>query len=178
MIDVKYKKPAPEQGNKYKLDIPLLTLIANESTDGSRKLLKRKGKQDAINHVDLENKLADYYQNTEDKKDAEREIALIHPHKDFIINALDLVPKKDIQVIETVTKAQEVVVEPHKSDLTVKYASAEGENVPKVQSPIQAPTQFTQQPIHAEKDHTVLVLGTVVILALSALTMIHLNKKS
>jgi hypothetical protein len=174
MIDVKYKKPAKEQGNKYKIEIPLLTLLANESTDGSRKILKKHGKEDAVNHIDLENKLADYYSSADDKQklEIEKELAEIHPHKDFIINALDLVPKKDIQVVETITK--EVVVEPApakvvEEDLTVKqvgkFSNATGDQP---QSQQQIP-QFQPYP---QKDNTAIVLGVVAIIALIALSNI------
>lgn len=73
---------------KPKKDITLMTLLAYESTGDSRKLLKKYGKPDAKNISDLEQKLADLYFNTEDKIQLEKEMADIHPHKNWIQKSL------------------------------------------------------------------------------------------
>lgn len=73
------------KGNWAKKEITLLTLLANESTDGSRKLLKKYNKPDAVNHEDLERKLAELYFSTIDKIELEKEMAKIHPHRDWIL---------------------------------------------------------------------------------------------
>ena len=55
-----------------------MTLLANESTSDSRKLLKKYNKADAINTADLEVKLAELYYSVPDKIVLEREMAEIH----------------------------------------------------------------------------------------------------
>lgn len=77
-----YKK---DRGNWAKKEISLLTLLANESTDGSRKILKKYNKSDAVNHKDLENKLAELYFSTIDKVELEKEMAKIHPHREWLM---------------------------------------------------------------------------------------------
>jgi len=88
-----------QKGNWAKKDITLLTLLANESTQGSRELLKKYNKPDAINHQDLEQKLADLYFSTIDKVEIEKEMAKIHPHKEWILKyegiKLDEVKKEE-----------------------------------------------------------------------------------
>jgi len=74
--------------NKLKKNIDLLCLIANESTAQCRKFLVSKGFPDANNHKELEYNLATAYQNSDDKKEFEKQIAEIHPHKDFILKYL------------------------------------------------------------------------------------------
>jgi hypothetical protein len=73
------------KNNSLRQDITLMTLLANESTSDSRKLLKKYGKQDASNHKDLEVKLAELYFANPDKIQIEKELASIHPHKDWIL---------------------------------------------------------------------------------------------
>ena len=68
-----------------KQEITLMTLLANESTGPSRKLLKAYNKPDAENYEDLEIKLAELYYSVPDKIQIERELADIHPHKDWIL---------------------------------------------------------------------------------------------
>lgn len=74
-----------KKGNWAKKDISLLTLLANEATSDSRKLLKKYNKSDAINHEDLESKLAELYFQTTDKLELEKEMAKIHPHRDWLL---------------------------------------------------------------------------------------------
>lgn len=68
-----------------KKDISLLTLLANESTADSRKLLKKYGKEDSTDYEDLEKKLADLYFSSTDKIQLEKEMAQIHPHKKWLL---------------------------------------------------------------------------------------------
>jgi hypothetical protein len=92
---------------KKKQDITLLTLLAYEATGDSQKLLQKHGMPKANNVVDLENKLAELYFSSPDKKlDLEKELADIHPHKKWFIRVLgDQIkkeePKKEeIKVVE------------------------------------------------------------------------------
>lgn len=78
-------------------DITLMTILANEATDGSRKLLKKYGRPDAKSHKDLEQKLAELYFNTADKVQIEKEMAAIHPHRKWLEKYIE--PK--VEVVET-----------------------------------------------------------------------------
>jgi len=68
-----------------KNEITLMTLLANESATESRKLLKKYNKPDAKDCADLEVKLAQLYFDTPDKLAIEKELAAIHPHKDWLL---------------------------------------------------------------------------------------------
>jgi hypothetical protein len=75
----------PERTNKYKQRVTLLGTIANGSTSNARKLLQKYKQPDATNHKDLEYKLTKLYQTADDKLILEKELAEIHPHKEFIL---------------------------------------------------------------------------------------------
>lgn len=82
-------------------EITLMTVLANEATGPSRKLLKEYGYPDAKNYQELEIKLAELYFNTKDKVELERKLAEIHPHKKWIL--------KNVQpVIEEISKQEQV----------------------------------------------------------------------
>jgi lipoprotein NlpI len=82
-------------------EITLMTVLANEATGPSRKLLKQYGQPDAKNYQDLEIKLAELYFNTKDKVELEKQLAEIHPHKNWIL--------KNVQpVIEEISKQEQV----------------------------------------------------------------------
>jgi CHASE3 domain sensor protein len=82
-------------------EITLMTVLANEATGQSRKLLKKYGQPDAKNYQDLEIKLAQLYFNTKDKVELEKQLAEIHPHKNWIL--------KNVQpVIEEKSKQEQV----------------------------------------------------------------------
>ena len=82
-------------------EITLMTVLANEATGPSRKLLKQYGQPDAKNYQDLEIKLAQLYFNTKDKVELEKQLAEIHPHKNWIL--------KNVQpVIEGISKQEQV----------------------------------------------------------------------
>jgi len=95
----------PERTNAKKQRITLLGVVANESTAGARKLLKKYNEPDALNHKDLEFKLSKLYSKTDDKITLEKEIAEIHPHKEFILHNLAPTPEiKEVEVENTITK--------------------------------------------------------------------------
>jgi hypothetical protein len=73
------------KNNGGRKDITLMTILANEATSPSRKLLLNYGKQDAKNCQDLEEKLADLYFKVDDKIEFEKQLSDIHPHKDWIL---------------------------------------------------------------------------------------------
>lgn len=62
-----------------------MTLLANEATADSRKLLKKHGRPDSTSYEELEQDLASLYFQTDDKKALEKELADIHPHKNWIL---------------------------------------------------------------------------------------------
>ena len=68
-----------------KQEITLMTLLANEATEDSRKLLKKYKKPDAKNCSDLEVKLSQLYFEIPDKLQIEKEFAEIHPHKNWLL---------------------------------------------------------------------------------------------
>ena len=75
----------PERTNSRKKRVTLLGVIANGSTSDARKLLKKYDEPDATNHDDLEFKLTKLYAKAPDKIQLEKELAEIHPHKEFIL---------------------------------------------------------------------------------------------
>lgn len=84
-------------------EITLMTVLANEATGPSRKILKEYGSSDAKDYKDLEVKLAELYFNTKDKVALEKKLADIHPHKNWII--------KNIKPAIEETSKQELVEE-------------------------------------------------------------------
>lgn len=120
------KKPKPKH-------IRIQELLALNNTAGARKLLQKHGKEDAKDYVDLEYKLTQLYKEQDDKKAFEKELAEIHPHKNFILKYL--APSITETAIPLVTaEKQEVVVEPIQSkhgNLTIVdsgYSNADGEH--------------------------------------------------
>ena len=83
--------------NSDRKDITLMTILANEATAESRKLLNKYGKPDAKSHGDLEQKLAELYFNTTDKVQIEREMAAIHPPRKWLEKYIE--PK--VEIVET-----------------------------------------------------------------------------
>ena len=75
----------PQRVSKKKSRVTLLGTIANGSTGNARKLLQKYDYPDATDYDDLEYKLTQLYRSTEDKKAIEKDLAEIHPHKDFIL---------------------------------------------------------------------------------------------
>lgn len=93
-------------GNHTQKKITLAGLLANTATGKSRLLLKRHGKEDAVNHEDLEHKISMLYAETSDKKALEKELAEIHPHKELILKYC--APKPELQ--DDSKKSDNVVV--------------------------------------------------------------------
>jgi len=95
-----------------------MSVLSNGSTDKALKLLKDKTGETADNEKDLEYKLSKMYINSADKVEIEKQLATIHPHKDFILKYL--APQVEIPTespkVEEVKHIQEVQ----------KMASAEG----------------------------------------------------
>ena len=84
-----------------------MTLLANEATEDSIKLLKSiKPETKVFNFADLEKKLADLYIESTDKVELEKKLAEIHPHKKWLTKYIQ--PKVEIkEKIVEVEKKQE-----------------------------------------------------------------------
>ena len=92
--------------------VTVLGAIAISSTSEARKLLRKYGQEDAKNVQDLEMKLSKLYSSTDDKKKLEREIAEIHPHKDFILNRLrPVVSETPISIPPSIEVIDKVITE-------------------------------------------------------------------
>lgn len=76
-----------------KREITLMTLLAWDATASARELLKKHNIPDAVNVADLEKKLSDLYLSSSDKIALEKELANIHPHRNWLIRTLDLIEK-------------------------------------------------------------------------------------
>lgn len=88
------------KGTPIKQEITLMTLLANESTSDARKLLKKYNKGDANDYQDLEVKLANLYYEAPDKLAIEKEMAEIHPHKNWLFKTLKPIEKEEVKVEE------------------------------------------------------------------------------
>lgn len=106
------------RGNGKRKDINLMTLLANEATSDSRKLLKKYNQPDALDCEDLEIKLANLYYKTDDKKKLENELAEIHPHKKWLL--------RSVTPVEVIKEEVIVKVEPEKKDETKSNADGFG----------------------------------------------------
>ena len=114
MATASKKKPISKKSDGGRNDITLMTLLANEATSDSRKLLKSYNKPDAKTCGDLEVKLAELYFGQSDKKKLEKELSDIHPHKDWILKSQvtePIIEEKEIEV-ESVGKPTESISEP------------------------------------------------------------------
>jgi hypothetical protein len=98
------RKKAPKK------EITLMTLLASEATKEARQLLKKYKKPDAKGFDDLEVKLAELYTSSNDKFGLEKEMAEIHPHKNWLIKRLELDKPKEVKVekveVETTKEAK------------------------------------------------------------------------
>jgi aldehyde:ferredoxin oxidoreductase len=63
--------------------------------------LNKYGKQDAVSIPDLEKKLTDLYFSVEDKVQLEKEMAEIHPHKNWLLKTMKP-EEKEVQVVEEI----------------------------------------------------------------------------
>ena len=78
-----------------------MTLLANEAGKESSAILSKYKIPKAKNHHDLEVKLAElYFGKNTDKLQLEKELADIHPHKDWLIRTLELNTPEQIEKIK------------------------------------------------------------------------------
>ncbi len=109
----------PKKVKKPKPTIPLLELLAKNSTAGSRALLKKYGFEDATGYDDLKLRLASMYNQAKDKIEIEKDFAEIHPHKELILKYLvPPVPPTKVIVPEPVAAADGVTMPTVSNELT------------------------------------------------------------
>jgi hypothetical protein len=125
-----------------KRELTLMTLLANEATKESRSLLKKYKRPDAKGYNDLELKLAELYTSMPDKFALEKEMAEIHPHKNWLLRRLELDKPKEIKAekveVETIkqmpTTPSNVCLNPycpiHGSIPMCEYSNASGAKNP------------------------------------------------
>jgi hypothetical protein len=140
------------ENNKLKKggqEITLMTVLANEATGPSRRLLKDYGMSDPKNYQDLEIKLAELYFNTKDKVELEKKLASIHPHKNWIL--------RNVQpVIEEISNQGQV--EEVKSNATGECICPQCQN----QKYLNA-TGDDKQSLNAKFDMSMLIAPTMII---------------
>jgi CHASE3 domain sensor protein len=144
-------------------EITLMTVLANEATGPSRKLLKQYGQPDAKNYQDLEVKLAELYFNTKDKVELEKQLAEIHPHKNWILkNVQPVIEEKSkqeqIEEVKSNATGDNICPQCNRKNRELDFLYAEG----------------TQQPT-AKSDLNMLIVP-VVLLAMVGLTYIVVLK--
>jgi len=153
----------PERTNKLQKRVTLLGTIANGSTAGARKLLKKYKMPDAVNHEDLEYKLTQLYHKQDDKIELEKDLAMIHPHKDFILKYSQTTKEEPIVMEAPLETTKQVISESSSCacgcgssgfDASKSYANGDAS----VSSPMGANTG-------------IIVIGVVGIISILALTL-------
>ena len=158
-------RKAPERTNSMKQRVTLLGVIANGSTADARKLLKKHNEPDATNHQDLEYKLTKLYAKTPDKIEIEKELADIHPHKDFILKyCSESTPTPAPE--QGIEKTKEMIIEPMSSSQFNDFSKScacgcGGSNF----------DANTSQPTNFGMNNGVMVLGILGIISIFALTI-------
>ncbi len=99
---------------KKRPEITIMTLLACEKPKESTELLQKNGKGRAKNYKDLERKLTElYFDPNSDKAQMEKELANIHPHKDWFLRVMapEIEAKKEV-VVEPDPPGKQVKVDP------------------------------------------------------------------
>jgi len=169
------RKPSTQKTNSLKKDITLMGVIANASTADARRLLKKYNESDAVNHEDLEFKLSKLYKNADDKKILEKELAEIHPHKDFILKNLST-PEKPKESDPTELIVEQETIKPCTCELESRVSSMDGNNSCACGCSGIDGSQANFQPGIHKNDNTVAILGVLGIITIFA--MIIINKKN
>lgn len=163
------RKPSTRKTNALKKDVTLMGVLANGSTAQCRKMLAKYGEPDAVNHEDLEYKMAQLYRKSDDKLAFEKELAEIHPHKDFILKNLsketEVMPEQDPVEIE---KSNGVIVEEATKQKTSNACGCSGADGTSVTSAPTSPMRL---------DNSVIVLGVLGIITIFAM-MVVTTKRS
>jgi hypothetical protein len=148
-----------------KEEITLMTLLANEATAGSRKLLKQYGERDATDFKDLELKLAELYFKTPDKVKFEKELASIHPHRKWIAKNIEPV---EVVKVETEIKPVE------------KKCNCQDNNCPNMSIPygyLNQMSSFDGQVKESKTNQWEAFIGPIGMLAIIGMTFLILNSQ-
>lgn len=142
-----------------KMDITLMTILANEATGPARKILKKYKQPDAKNYQDLEVKLAELYFKTDDKIALEKELAEIHPHRKWLMKYIEptIVEKEVIKEITIPTEIKSNADGTCPNCSTLKTSSFDGTN----------PAQNSIMGI----------IGIIAVVGILSLSIIHVTKK-
>lgn len=145
--------------NDNRTDITLMTLLANEATDGSRKILKEYGESDAKDFKDLEVKLAELYFKTTDKVELEKKLSNIHPHKKWLMKYIEptIIEKEVVKEITIPAEIKSNADGSCPTCSTLKTSSFEG-------------TQPGQNSIMG-------IMGIIAVVGIVSLSLIHITKK-
>lgn len=163
-----------------------MTLLANEATKESRELLKKYKRPDAKGYADLELKLAELYSATPDKFGLEKQMAEIHPHKNWLVKRLELDKPKEIKVEKVETETIQPQTMPmcnnpycpiHGNTPICQYSNAAGSEV--VNNPFattqgkpNTPIQTQEQAPKSASDY----VGLIGIIAIVGMTFYVLTK--
>lgn len=150
----------------------MLSLLANASTSDARRLLIQQTGEDARNKQELVQKLAQMYASSTNKLDLERQMADIHPHKDFLMKYVAVSNNNPpVTVTTTETNPNPVDVATEK---TVFISNADGCQC----NCCRAGTQETKSNASGEvtvapppRDNTALIVGMVSIVAIFGLVV-------
>lgn len=169
---------------KKKQYATLLSVLAHASTNDARQLLLTNTGEKAVNKQDLEQKLAKMYAQSTHKVDLERQMAEIHPHRDFLLKYLK---KVEVQPIQTQTPADTLTKYDVGVEKTITIAEpvsqADGVScgcnccrgsVPKneITSNAEGDTQVRER-----RTDTALVIGMVSIVAILGMVIILKNRQ-
>ena len=135
---------AKKRNPKKKQFDTLISVIANGSTDKAIELVSEKGYGKAQDMDDLQYKIGIMYVESGDKRAIEKELAQIHPHKDFILKYIEKEnPEEMHPVVVKETMVHDGLQESSGACGCQSYSKAEGEVVaPKIES---TPKQHTNE---------------------------------
>lgn len=166
------------KGNKKKID-GLLSLLSNEATKDSIKLLKKNGYNSIRDHKDLELKLADLYRNADDKLIIEKEFCEIHPHKNFILKySIKEEPKEEtnIESPNGVSLTEEGVKEILKKYIGENTSNCSGNPNCNCNSNFSGNGNTPNFYQNKNQDNTTLIVGIVALVSVFGLLIHYKNK--
>lgn len=159
--------------NNRKQEITLMTILANEADKESRHILKKYNKPNAKNHADLEVKLAELYFEQDDKLAIEKDLANIHPHKDWIVRTLDLIPKSEVKCDTCEEKKTKKETDSTDKDLIENAVSKSIAKFSDFNGSKEAPTPTV---INSKQFSSIEIIGMVGAIGLIGLTFIVVSK--
>ena len=161
----------------------LLSTLANGATSDSRRLLIEKTGSDAKNTKDLADRLARLYASSDDKIEIEKLFAAMHPHKDFILKYS--APKK---FEEKTTTTIAIPVDMNESQNAHEKQVHKMANLPDCKchecnmrilsnaSGVDGSSSGAMTGGSHDKTHVYLIAGSLAIIAILGLVVIHKHK--